>query len=294
MTYGQELGITIPLQYPASLGLRYDARNWVHALILNGNTYGGRTGTSTGERSLGTNDYWSEFEVHSQVFVDRMRFKSNQGITIEGGGQGGNVRQTVRDTRIARVGGSTNGIVLTQLIVEYVENYHASKLVEKDVRAIFDFTPGGTKTKSYTDRSLTTVQVYQRMTEKSTELTVNASAQAEFFAKFSESTGVISKSISREDIKLSSEEAVKSGKEEQDEIPLGWGEFLVSSVTIMQDSDGNYWTYPTGEQKWIKLPDKQFRDLVGAYDFTSVSDLQTGLGHEQSYGFNRLVSNVRR
>jgi len=266
--FGEGGGNEFAMENPVSIGMR--TGEYVDALLLNGVQHGGNGGGNPNQFALSGDDYWSEFEVHAGRYVDFVRFKSNSGIEVSGGG-------------------GRSGDDLDHIKIEFVENYHPSTVIVDGATGVFDFQYGGRTTETYSEQNLLSAQAYERITEKSTEFTFNTSAEGEYFAKFSVSTGLKTTSSTKEDVKNSLQEALKQGVKSTDTLKDDEGTFLIGDIRIMQDSDGHYWVIPIHAPQWTKLSQKDFKtSLDGLYDFTSGAVVQTGMKRRQKYGLNIL------
>jgi predicted lactoylglutathione lyase len=284
--FGEGGGNEFAMENPVSIGMR--TGEYVDALLLNGVQHGGNGGGNPNQFALSGDDYWSEFEVHAGRYVDFVRFKSNSGIEVSGGGGGGNNRVVYKGVRILRIGGRS-GDDLDHIKIEFVENYHPSTVIVDGATGVFDFQYGGRTIETYTEQNLLSAQAYERITEKSTEFTFNTSAEGEYFAKFSVSTGLKTTSSTKEDVKNSLQEALKQGVKSTVTLKDEEGTFLIGDIRIMQDSDGHYWVIPIHAPQWTKLSQTDFKkNLDGLYDFTSGAVVQTGMKRRQKYGLNIL------
>ena len=207
---------------------------------------------------------------------------------LSGGGPSGG-QTSLSGLRILGVGGRS-GSLLNAISFTVIENYQQSKTVDRDGLAVLDFTPGGKVITTYEDKSLQTTQAFERTTQSFMELTVNTSAEGEYYAKFSASTGLKTSETTTQTIKTSSEEALKTGKKVEDTIPADQAAFLIAAITVMKDSDGNPWMYPSAGANWVKLRRQDFRQLVGYYDFTGGASTQTGLKVGRKNGLRVLQS----
>jgi hypothetical protein len=284
--FGGQGGSDFALEFPQSIGFRHG--DLVDALSLNGNLHGGQGGDNPIIISLDTDDYWTTVEVHSGGSVDYLRFKSDRNVEISGGGGGGDTH-LITGVRLLRVGGRSGGS-LDNIRLEYVENYKASTVIVDDAYAVLDFKPGGVKITSYREQTIQIAEAYSLITEHTSEFTMNASAEGEYYAKFSISTGLKTVDTSREEIKNSSDQAMKTSETIEDTLDSNQIGVLVGAIRIMQDSDQNYWVYPSKNPNWTKLGPSQINGLVGYYDFTSGLGAQTGLKHESQYGLQKLTS----
>jgi hypothetical protein len=120
-------------------------------------------------------------------------------------------------------------------------------------------------------------QSYERTTEQIVSTKMNVNASGEFFAKFSMSTGITTTEATRENIKYSVRESLKSGEKIEQTIPSSETAFLICPVCVMKDSDGNAWLYPTEGATWIKLDKKKCSRLNGYYNLAAGVEAATRL-----------------
>jgi hypothetical protein len=273
------------LEYPNAIGIRHGAL--VDALLLNDTRHGGQGGENPQIFSLDEDDYWTEIEVHSGADVDYLKFKSKRGVEFSGGGGGGDPHR-ITGVRLLRVGGRS-GAVLDNVKLEYVPNYEASTVMEAHAFAALDFQPGGIKITKYREETVQIAEAYSRITEQMIEFTMNTSAEGEYYAKFSASTGLKTVNTTKEEIKRSSESALKTSQTVEDTIAANEVGVLISAIKVMRDSSGNYWVYPTNNPNWTKLDYAKIGSLAGYYDFTSGLAAQTGLQHKIQYGLKMLT-----
>jgi hypothetical protein len=289
LEFGGGGGDEFPMEYPTSIGFRTAAE--VDAVDLNGVRHGGGGGGPTPVLTLDQDDYWSEFEVHSGGRVDYVRFRSKQGQEISGGGGGGEKREVVKGVRLLRVGGRSAGR-LDQIRLEYIENYRPSQKVDANATAVLDFSPGGEMITTYQDKSLATAEAYERITESMREFSVNTSAEGEYYAKFSVSTGFKTTDSTKETMKSSVEQSLKTGRKSERTVGPNQVAILLSSVTVMKDSDGRPWMYPNASPNWVIIEvDQAKARLVNCYDLTSGMATQIGIRTQIKNGYRMLVAN---
>jgi hypothetical protein len=119
--------------------------------------------------------------------------------------------------------------------------------------------------------------------------TLDASAEAEYFAKFKVSTQIQTRDTTREEIKRSSQQEIIDKVDEKTEIPQGYVAVLEALIQVMKDPSGNTWIYPTGTSDWgiYKLDDgKRF---IGLYDFTAGFATEMNLHHQPTTPPNPLL-----
>jgi hypothetical protein len=163
--------------------------------------------------------------------------------------------------------------------------------MDSNATAVLDFSPGGETVTTYEDKSLATAQAYERITESMKEFSINTSAEGEYFAKFSVSTGYKAADSSKETVKTSAEQSLKTGRKSERIVGANQVALLLSSVTIMNDSDGRPWMYPNVSANWVYIETDQAKArLVNAYDLTSGIATQLGMRSQIKNGYSVLVA----
>jgi hypothetical protein len=283
---GRKPGSPFEMEYPASVGMR--SGDQVDALILNGLRHGGTGGINPVIMTLDDDDYWGSFTVRSGDGIDRLELSSVKGIKLAGGGLGGG-RQAIDGVRILRMGGMS-GDLLNNLYIEYVANYSPSIVVEPAAFAALDIRPGEVSVVTYREQSSQITEAYDQLTTHVQELSIDASAAGEYFAKFSVATGLKTTTTDTEEIKRSTEEALKTATTVTDTIAGNQVGVLICAIRVLRDNNGHHWVYPTAAANWTKLTAAQFPSLIGYYDFTSGLPAQLGLRNQNLNGLRVITA----
>lgn len=287
LTFGGTGGDSFPMTVPNSIGLR--SGDMVNALIMNGVQHGANGGNSTPELVLGQTEYWADVTVAAGGGIDGLTFKSNLGRVVGGGTPGGSGSSTTSMTglRVLLIGGSA-GDRLEQIKIELISDYIGSTVVDSAGMAVLDFQPGGQTITTYSDQIQSTSQAYSKTTESIVQLTVNASAEGEYYAKFTASTGLTTTDSTMQTIQSAISDTLRTDKKTVQVLGPSQAAFLVSSVTIMQDSDQKVWMFPNAAPNWLVLDSSTFDNLVGFYNLTSGAAIQAGLSDVASNGYRKL------
>ena len=284
---GHFTGTVLPMQSISSLGL--SSGGYVDAMILNGNRCGGPGGNQSASITLDGDDYWCTFQGRSGDGIDRLDFTSAKGRRVSGGGGGGNPFGPIQNARVLRVGGQY-GQYLNQIYIEYVENYTPSKLIEASAKAILDFRTGPMDVTSYTEATSQITDTYDRVTQHIESLDINASAQGEYYAKFSVSTGLKTQTTETTEIKTVTEETLRNSQTVADHVNADQVAVLICTVNIMQDANSTYWFYPVDMAAWPKFTRDEFPRLAGHYCVVGGIEEQTGLNSQIKNGFTFLTT----
>jgi hypothetical protein len=275
-------GAPFTFEYPQSIGLSTAAE--VDALFLNGTQHGGDGGGTRTDATLADGDYWNYFSVRHAGRVDYLEFRSRNGQVVAGGGRGGEPA-ALSGIRILGIAGRA-GARLDQIVVKYIPNYQPSTRVQPRVKVIVDVQAGPVTIKTYTDQSAQSAQSFERTIEHMSEFTMTASAEGELFSSFSVSTGLKIQDTSREFMKRSSEDVLKSGRSMEKPIPADQVGFLIAEMDVMRDANGRFWMLPRNSSFWLYLKDSDFGRLNGFYDMTGIAAAQTGRSVTEYRGFD--------
>ena len=284
-TFGGDGGGPFSPRSPDSVGLR--SGSLVDAIIINGEQFGGSGGCNPTIENLGSDDYWSAIQIRSGSLIDRLRLVSHKGRTVEGGGDGGGYAEH-SNLRIISISGRS-GAMVDSLSFDVVCDYVPSTPIERNVEVIMDVQTGGQVIKHYSDEATKTMHSFQLVTQHMMSLDLNASAEGEYFAKFSASTNYKTSDSRTETIASQAEQSMQSGTSTEQTIPANCAAFLVGKADIMCDSDGHHWMAPTSGANWVVLSSDRFASLAGKYDLTGGAGTQAGLGSALRNGFPRLT-----
>jgi hypothetical protein len=284
-TYGGQGGGPFSPRNPQSVGLR--SGSLVDAIIINGEQFGESGGSNPTIATLNGDDYWSEFTVRAGEYVDHLTLVSKNGRKVDGGGDGGDQAHQ-SGLRIISIAGRS-GLYLDQISLDVVLGYQASTVTAANVEFVLDMETSGQVIKHYSMESVKTAHSYQLVSQQAHEWSMNASAEGEYYAKFSVSTGYKMSDSRTETISDESSQAVETGSSTEQTIGTNEAAFLIGRADILKDSDGHAWMAPTSGSNWVVLPKDRFHELAGKYDLTGGTCTQTGLrAVKDSTGFYKL------
>jgi hypothetical protein len=284
ISFGGDGGHPFSARIPRKVGLR--TGGYVDAIIINDEQFGGDGGNRTNDESLDRDDYWTEINIRSGGYVDYLRLVSRKGREVGGGGGGGSESKR-SDLRVISISGRTGGYV-DQLSFDVIDGYKPSRMVQKNAEVVLDVETGGQVFKRFRNETVRTMHSYQLVTQHMEEWSVNVSAEVEYGAKFSASTGYKNTASTTETVASEATRQVESGQSSEQTISSNEAAFLIGRMDIMLDSDGTGWMAPTSDADWVVLPREKFANLSGKYDLTSGTTTQTGLNCEEVNGFLRL------
>ena len=119
-SFGREAGESFSPVVPLKLSAR--TGNWVDALIVNGERYGGDGGGSKGVLELQEGEYINRMAIWTgRDYVQRLEFYTNFDQTITGGKKNGSPAD-LDDIRVVKIGGRS-GRYLHRVDVAYCANY---------------------------------------------------------------------------------------------------------------------------------------------------------------------------
>ncbi|WP_430257677.1 jacalin-like lectin [Neorhizobium sp. IRS_2294] len=102
-TFGALGGQPFQDQQIREIGL--SAGDWIDALYLNGHRYGGHHGRDTPRLVLESDEFIDSIDIRYGSRIDYLRFSTNKGRWIEGGGNGGTAHPPFRDIRLLGIAG---------------------------------------------------------------------------------------------------------------------------------------------------------------------------------------------
>ncbi len=284
LTFGGDGGGPFVGGHPGSLGLRGGAL--LDAIIINGQKYGGDGGSATSVETLSPGEYWNSIYIRSGSLIDHLKLTSSGGRTLERGGDGGG-EASYSNLRIINISGRC-GALVDSLSFDVVQDYVASTPVQSNVEVIMGVETGGQTIKRFHNESTRTAQSYQMVSQHMMEWNVNASAEGEYFAKFSASTSLKTSDTSTQTIASEAQRQVDSGESWDQTIGADQAAFLVGCVNLMKDSNGNPWMVPVSAADWVLLDHSRYRELAGKYDITGGAATQAGLHYSVVNGFRLL------
>lgn len=283
-TYGGNGGGPFSPRNPQSVGLR--SGDFIDAIIIDGEQFGGSGGGNPTIETLNSDDYWNAYTVRAGGFIDHLKLSSKSGRTVEGGGGGGD-ESSETDLRVIAISGRS-GEFLDSISLDVVVGYKASSVKVTNAEVVMDVQTSGQVIKHFHTESVRTAHSYQLVTQQMVEWDVNASAEGEYFAKFSASTSLKTSDSSTQSISDETAHAVETGDSTEQTIGANEAAFLIGRADIMADSDNHGWMVPTADANWVVLPKDRFGELAGKYDLTGGTCTQTGLTFESANGFYKL------
>ena len=270
---------------PLSLGLSQG--QFLDGIYINGTLYGTGAAPTTPERRLRGDDYWNTFEIDDGQWVNRVRFKSRDGIEI---GTTGPTQTTItkrEGIRIVSLSGAA-GQRVDYLRIEYIENYIEAKVVEEDVSLLYQIMSSGQSIERYVETSTRNLDSLKRVAEHSSKIngSVDIKISEEIMAKsnieiyFSEKTEEFSEI---EEILRKSEK--KTIVVDKDRVGL-----LRGRVNIMESANGQRWLLPTEAAEWLTLRSDEIGNLKGSYSIAANDDSLSGLSIRRNNGFRQFVA----
>lgn len=100
--FGGDGGDSFDSQFVRSLALR--TGHEVDAVIINGQRYGGDGGDQTDTLYFDDDEYINKVYIRADARVDNLKFVTNKGREIQGGGDGGNYYE-LTNIRVVAIGG---------------------------------------------------------------------------------------------------------------------------------------------------------------------------------------------
>jgi hypothetical protein len=285
ITFGGRGGTPFRARIPKSVGIQ--ASTGVHAIRINGDKFGGPGGAVPAEEILDPDDYWAELDIRSGNIIDYLSLRSKDGRTVSGGSTTSGTPASYRSIRIISISGSAYEW-LDSLTFEVVIDYKPSTLIERDAQVVMDIATSGQTFKQFNNQTTRTLHSFKLVSERMTSWGVNTSAEVEFEAVFKTTVDYKTSSTRTETLSDEIETTIATGTSTESVIATGEAAFLIGRVHIMQDSDGHPWMAPVSEADWVVLARDQFSNLVGRYDITGGTELQTGLASETLNGFSKL------
>ena len=287
-TYGGGGGSPFPANSPHSVGLR--SGDMVDAIIINDQHYGGNGGGNPTIQTLGPDEYWSAFTIRSGDKIDHLKLVSSSQRVVEGGGGGGS--QDSHDTlRIISIAGRCGDLV--DQLAWTSSSLQAVNSEESNVEVVLDVRTGGQTIKHFTNQTVRTAHSYQLVTQKKCGMDVNASAEGEYFAKFSASTSYKTSDSGTQSIQDESSQAVETG----DSAP---SRRSPRTRRLSLSAGWTSWPIPAATAGWSRPPTPTgacCRTTVsaiscsGEYDLTVGAATQAGLTVEEEdtdTGFYKL------
>ena len=117
-----------------TIGIRGDVH--IDHIRIDGDKLGGDGGIDRGSITLDEGEYISKVEIRSQHLVDYVKFTTNKGRSIDGGGSDeGRPQKPLENVRVTAIGGR-HGEYADKVDIEYLENYVPSEVVQQNASLI--------------------------------------------------------------------------------------------------------------------------------------------------------------
>jgi hypothetical protein len=274
---------------------------WLYGMVLNGKLHGTKQHKATRIVTLEPDQYISGFTIEGDRFVDYVEFKISdvtgrpvEHDTISAGEKKGLPSVTKQGVRVMKIGGRSKEF-LTEISVEYEDEYKPSDIVAREVDVVFDFERSDfSKTIETTDserylEAVTKVEGWHISASRTT----TASASVEGMTL--EASMTVEGGYKNETTTRSEHETIRS-KKSTTTTTIGSDEvgFLVGKADVMQvrgEGEEGFWMLVRRAPEWAtikKTDEKEIRKrLAGYFDLTNALELQTGLKHgpEKKYGY---------
>lgn len=250
-----------------------NAWDQIDLIVINGKGYGNdRGGWGKDGLTLGQDEYICRVDWNHHDMVNYLKFTTNFGRSIEGGKRVGTTGW-IENARLLSIGGRVGGKV-DQLKLKHIENYSASRVVEKNANFIVSYTAPFQTFTSYTERSTRSLQAFEEVSEIMTRGSFSSSVEAEFIAKFSSSTEFEFKNSAISKIRGEVEEHLKTGSKIERTVNEGHVGVNVVSGTLMASPEGAHWMFPTTVPSFAILNQSNTDGLLGSYDLTGALAVQ--------------------
>lgn len=263
-SFGRDGGDQFSAEYIKSIALRTGSE--VDAIIINGNQHGANGGDKSATLVFDPDEFISTIQIRSDSRIDYLKFITNTGREIGGGGNGGDYHE-LNNVRVIAIGGRS-GSSLDQIQITYVENYVGSVLVKSKAQFVIGFTPQNTTLKEYEDKTYRTTDSYQNITETMLSQQYNASVEAEYYAKVAASTEIKYVNTSTTTISHELVQELKSGTSKETTIGAGQVGVLLLGGSIMKSSDGKHWMFPTTGLSYAVISIDDYKNVLNHYDLT--------------------------
>ena len=265
MPFGGDGGGAFPMSTINQIGLR--TANLVRQIRINGTPHGKEEGTDRGSLVLGEDEYISKVEVHNGEYVDYVKFATNKGRTIGGGGDGGPNRVTLDNIRVMAIGGKAAAWV-DKLNIMYVKDYRPSVVAERNAGFILGYAAPSQKLEEYESAEKRTLDSYEKITENMLRTQLSASVEAEYFVKAVVSTEIEVKQSSLQTVKRELE--AKLSQSSHKTRTIGSGEVGIELIngTVMKGADGTCWMFPTSDPVYSTIKITDVDNVLDHYDLT--------------------------
>ena len=287
--FGQNGGTKFDLTEPHSVGFR--GGRLVDAIILNGQQFGRNGGRPTQVITLDDDDYWNYFHVRAGRVVDHITLRSKKGVTLSAGTSKGGKSTQRNGVLITGIGGRA-GRIVDQLQIEYISNYVEPISVLENARFILDMRTSGLEVVEFEEHEINTLEAFQKTIEVTSSVEITASAKYSFGKAFEGSVGAkynYSK-FSKEFINNEVKERSKSSRKSTHIVEDGETSFQIAYCDILRDENDIYFIVPSSPASWVNLKDDEYENLYGSFFLSPAVSVQTGLKHDQEFGFDLLTA----
>lgn len=260
--FGRQVGIE-------EIGL--SAGMYVDQIRINGNSHGGSGGDDQGSIVLADDEYICKVDIRSGVFIDNVRFTTNKGNTIGGGGDGGNP-QTLNNIRVLAIGGRA-GKFVDKLDIMYVDGYQPSTIEQENVGFILSYTAPFETFYTYEKSNEKTIDFYQKITENMLTQKYSASVEGEYYVKVAASAGIEIKDSTLQTVRNELLKELSTFTSTKTKIPAGHVGISLVTGTLMKSKDDSggdkYWMFPTSGHSYSIIDIKEeYTNLEDHYDLT--------------------------
>ncbi|MGM3173012.1 jacalin-like lectin [Dickeya lacustris] len=246
------------------LGLRTGSR--VDQIQINDENHGGNGGSALGAITLGNNEYINRVDLRSGSEIDYVKFTTNKGTSLGGGGNGGGAH-VLENVRVLYIGGRS-GSRVDALDITYVKDYVPSKVVAEKVGFILSYVAPFTELEEYTDSHQKTVDSYKQVTEHMLDQKYSASVQGEYYVKVSTSTDIEIKDTNLTTIESELTRELQHSIKKTTKVPENYVGITVVSGTILLGEDNNYWMHPSTEPSYSVIKQTDYTNMLNHYDLT--------------------------
>lgn len=264
--FGGNGGDPFSNQIIKEIGLRTGGR--VDQIKINGNIHGGYGGTDLGSIILEHEEYINRVDIRSGEEVDYVKFSTNKGHSIGGGGNGGNP-STLENIRVMRIGGRS-GARVDKLDIQYIENYQPSIVVERNKGFILTFTSPHQTFVEYKESREKRIDSYKRITENMMRQQYSASIEGEYYVKVTASTEIELKESVLTTVGSQLQNELNNSSQKTIKIEEGHIGILSVTGTLMKGPgpDDEFWMFPTYDPVYSVLDKTEIDGLLDHYDLT--------------------------
>ena len=267
LNFGGTGGGPFNSQFPFSIGLR--SGSYVDALILNGNTYGGNGGHEGDTIYFDSDEYINSIKIRSGSYIDYIKFSTNKGKSIEGGGSGGGEFE-INDIMVTNISGRSGGY-LDAINITIIEGYEPSKIVDKG-RFILNYKSPSTDIEIYSESNTKTMDSYEMVTTHMLSQDYSVSVEADYYVKVSASTEIQIQDSETSTIQKSLEKELKNSEKETHHIDANHVGVILQECNIYQCGE-EFWINPAGLQTFAMIDmkdDVSIDALRGMYDISDI------------------------